>query len=87
MIPAAVHTIGVNWESVATITGTIAVIVGGFTGFMLHRIDSSTKTVAYYLGLRLDRIERDADASDGEIHNLGERVARIEGPRPRRAQR
>ena len=68
---AAVHTTGLNWDSLTAI-GTFVLLIGGlFTRWLGTKIDESVKT----LGARLDG--KDAE-QQRKLNNLRKRVQVLE---------
>ena len=97
MILAAVHTTGVNWESILTVILSLTTVVGGFTGWLFRRLDRNRsrsesfvrdqiKVVSDALSHRLDAVDRHLEQQDRQVDNVSTRVARLEGPVRRAAE-
>lgn len=89
---AAVHTTGVNWQSVGTIIGAVTAVLGLIGGWInrtieRHRKDTKAQIteIAGSLATRLDTFDRHLSKQDDDLHNVSERVARLEGPLERAA--
>jgi hypothetical protein len=84
---AAVHTTGVNWESVAAIVGTLTGILALGTGWIgslvrIHKaeIAGHIDGVARTIDTRLDNFEAHLGRQDQAVQSISVRVARLEGP-------
>ena len=83
----AVHTTGVNFESVGAIIGPLGglllTIIGGFYKLIKNRLDAQDlKKTAFELAVTNQHRElgHKVDEVKTEVSKVSERVARIEGP-------
>lgn len=86
MLATTVHTTGINWLSLLSIIGTLTTVVGGFTSWIVHRIErqrrlflAQIEDLSKGLEAHLIRIQELAEGYNDKIGSLSQSLARIEG--------
>lgn len=72
----AVHTTGVNLQSVAAIGAVVIAIAGGLGRFITRRLERNRKSIEKHF----DKVEGHLERQDRAVTGVSERVARLEGP-------
>lgn len=76
---AAVHTTGVNWQSIAAIGGLIVTIVGGAAKYITSRIERNRANTTEQIKDIGDNVTDELKGINRRLDAMGERTARLEG--------
>lgn len=88
---ALVQQNGINWTSTITAVVSLTTMIGFFTSWLIRRMERARsrseqfareqiELVSHEVYDRLDRMTASLDQHNGQIGQVAERVARLEGP-------
>lgn len=76
---AAVHTTGVNWQSIAAIGGLVVTIIGGATKYLTSRLERNRDNTREQIEAIGDDVTKELKGINRRLDTMGERTARLEG--------
>lgn len=76
---AAVHTTGVNWQSIAAIGGLVVTIVGGASKYITSRLERNRENTREQIEDIGENVTTELKGINRRLDLMGERTARLEG--------